>query len=522
MNGQAGHAALTVLFGALAGGLTNSLAIWMLFHPYESPTLFGQRLRRLQGAIPKNKARLAAAIGRTVGTRLLTPEDLAHTVAEPSFRTAFGDRLARFLAALLGEERGSLAEELPPPLVEELRGLLDEAAAALLGRVDAYLAGEEFRAAATRWAEALAAELSEQPLAALLTPEREAALAEAAERWIAEAVAAPAFEQAVRDYLDRAAARLLAPGRTFEQLLPHGLVAALERGVAGYLPLALERLGGMLDEPAARERLKHVLDGILDRLLRDLNFYQRVVAVLLIPADTVDRVLRAIEEEGADRLAELLRDEAVRDAMARKVNDAIVDFLRRPVAAVLGEPGEPPVADAKATVAGWALAIARDAQTRAFLVEKLQVTLHTIEDRTWADLFRHLPPGRVAEAAVLAARSERARALYREAAGRLAAAALERRIGRPADHLPANAVPRLQAALAEPLWQWLQEQVPSIAQRVDIAGRIEQKILDYPMEKVEELIRGLTERELRLIVRLGYVLGGLIGAGLVTLSALLS
>ena len=31
------RALITVFFGAMAGGLTNSIAIWMLFHPYEPP-----------------------------------------------------------------------------------------------------------------------------------------------------------------------------------------------------------------------------------------------------------------------------------------------------------------------------------------------------------------------------------------------------------------------------------------------------------------------------------------------------
>ena len=35
-------ALVTILFGAIAGGLTNTIAIWMLFHPYEPPKLFGR------------------------------------------------------------------------------------------------------------------------------------------------------------------------------------------------------------------------------------------------------------------------------------------------------------------------------------------------------------------------------------------------------------------------------------------------------------------------------------------------
>ena len=35
--------------------------------------------------------------------------------------------------------------------------------------------------------------------------------------------------------------------------------------------------------------------------------------------------------------------------------------------------------------------------------------------------------------------------------------------------------------------------------------------MEFPTSEVEQLIRGVTERELVLIVQLGYVLGGLIG-----------
>ena len=68
------QALVTIGVGAISGGITNAVAIWMLFHPYDSR---GIGPFRIQGAIPKNKARLARSIGRTVGERLLTPEDLA-------------------------------------------------------------------------------------------------------------------------------------------------------------------------------------------------------------------------------------------------------------------------------------------------------------------------------------------------------------------------------------------------------------------------------------------------------------
>ena len=505
------EAALTVLFASIAGGVTNSVAIWMLFHPYEPPRVFGRPLRAFQGAIPKNKARLAAAVGRAVGTRLLTAEDLARTMSEPAFRAAFDERLAAFVQSMLERPRGSLSEILPAAVAAELRAILDEAASGLHDRLDAYLASDEFHAEARRWAESLAKELADRPIGDLLTPEREAAIAAAAERWIADAVGGAGFERAVADYIDRTAERLLEPERTFQDLLPIGLVAAVEKAIAGYLPLAIERLARLLENPEARSRVERVLHELLDRFMRDLKFHQRLIASLVITPETIDRVLEAVEEEGAEKIAELLQDPAMRDAMAKGVNDAIVDLLRRPIVSVLGRPGEPSVENAKKTVVGWGLSLARDPQTRAFLVEKLQATLRAAEHRSWGDLFRHVPPERIADTVVAAARSERARALYREATSRLLTRAFEKPIGRIADHLPEDAASRIESAIADPLWTWLQEQVPDVARRIDIAGQVERKILEFPMERVEELIRSVTERELILIVRLGYALGAVIG-----------
>jgi uncharacterized membrane-anchored protein YjiN (DUF445 family) len=487
------EAALTVAFGSLAGGLTNTVAIWMLFHPYEPPRVRGRAVRWLQGAIPKNRERLARAMGRTVGERLLTGDDLARALAEPAFRDAFDERLDHFVHAALERERGSLRELLPTPVLEELQPFLDELTDTGLDRLTRYLESDAFEALVHRWVREFMDEIRDRPVADLLTEEREEAMTGLAHRLIAEAVGGRGFESAVRDYLERAGDRLLAPGRTFEELLPIGLVAAVEKAIAGYLPLAIERLATLLEDPEAREKLKGVL----------------------IPPDTVERVIRAMETEGAANLSELLHDDAVRDAMARSVNDAIVDFLRRPVPAVLGRPGDDSVEQVKDTVTDWVLGVARDPGTREFLVDKLRSTLGAAEDRTWGDVLGRIPPDRLADGLVAAARSDEARRVYGEAADRALGLLMDRPIGRPADFLGEDSAHRTAGALREPLWQWLQDQVPAVAQRVDVAGKVEQKILDYPMVKVEELVRGVTERELQLIVYLGYVLGAVIGFTLV-------
>lgn len=521
MNDPLLKALVTVVFGALAGGLTNSVAIWMLFHPYEPPRIGRWRVRFFQGAVPKNQPRLAAAIGRTVGNRLLTPEDLTHTFADVEFRRAFDEKLAGFLDQVLTAERGSLRELIPPAVMDELEPLLEEALDGAMERLDAYLASERFEEMLQRRAGDLVAAVADEPIGGVLTPARGEALTDAVQEWLAGAVESEDFRDAVADYLDRGARRLLAPTRTFEETLPLGLVGAVERAIGSYLPLAIERMGRLLEDRSARARFEAAIHDLLRRFLRDLKFHQRVVARMVMTEDTVDRVLDTIEREGAERLSEMLRDPAVQDAMARGVNEAIVDFLRRPVASVLGAPGDPSVVEARGTLADWVVGIARDPATRDFLVEKLHSGLDKAGARTWGEVLARVPPERLASWLAAGARSEAASRAYREVARRGAASLLDRPIGTPARWLPEGAPERIRGALSAPLWEWLQTQVPEVVERLDVARRVEQKVLDFPTARMEELVRKVTHRELRLIVRLGYVLGAAVGLVLVGVNALL-
>ncbi len=515
------HALITIAFGALAGGITNSVAIWMLFHPYESPRVGRWRVRFFQGAIPKNQPRLAAAIGRTVGNRLLTEDDLTRTFSNVEFRQAFDERLAGFLDEVFDRERGSLREILPEGVVSELETVLDDVIDMSLSRLHDYLESDRFAESMRARATELVKVVADEPIAGVLTPTRGEAVEAAVEEWLQGVVESEDFHAAVDDYLDRAGRKLLAPDRTFEEILPLGLVASVEKAISSYLPLAIERLGKLLEDPKARARMEATLHDLLHRFLRDLRFHQRVVARLVMTEETVDKVLDTIEAEGADRLSEVLTDSAVQGAMARGVNEAIVDFLRRPVTSVLGEPEDPNVLEAKSTLTGWVVGMARDPGTRDFVVEKLHAGLEKAGARTWGEVFERVPPEKLAEWLVAAARSEPAARIYREGASRMLLGLVDRPIGTPGRWLPSGAAERIKGALGDPIWEWLQTQVPDVVERIDVARRVEEKVLEYPVARLEDLIRRVTQRELTLIVRLGYVLGAVVGTVLVLVDALM-
>ncbi|RFB18427.1 DUF445 family protein [Bacillus sp. HNG] len=74
-----------MVIGAIIGGVTNSLAIKMLFRPYKAIYIGGKRLPFTPGLIPKRRDELARQMGRTVVEHLLTPESLKNKLRDESF-----------------------------------------------------------------------------------------------------------------------------------------------------------------------------------------------------------------------------------------------------------------------------------------------------------------------------------------------------------------------------------------------------------------------------------------------------
>jgi uncharacterized membrane protein YheB (UPF0754 family) len=131
-----------------------------------------------------------------------------------------------------------------------------------------------------------------------------------------------------------------------------------------------------------------------------------------------------------------------------------------------------------------------------------------------------VPEERISEALVDVARTDLARKAVNAGARNLITEILKKPIGTPARWLPADSPRRIEAALADPIWEWLQTQVPTVVERIDVARRVEDKVLEFPTERMEEIVRRVTHRELRVIVRLGYVFGAIIGGVLVLFDTL--
>ena len=503
------RAAVTVVFGALAGGLTNAVAISMLFHPYEPRGLWRFKFH---GAIPKNKPRLAKTIGRTVGQRLLTTEDLAHQLSAPGMREAFDRAVRHFVATVLETERGSLRDELPPGLLTEIDATVNTIAKSVADAVTTYVASDAFATTVERFLVKAHEEYAERPVGEVLTEARQTAIRGRVEQWVSDAVESAELDRTIRGWLTRQVDRLATDRTPLLDRLPPDLVAVVEREMAGYLPIALDRLGALLADPEARARIQRALHELFERFARELLLHERIVARLVVTEKTISRLLDNVERDGVDQLASLLDEPEMRTQIARSINDAVVGFLRRPLAEHCERLGPERLEGIKTTAATYITAALRDPTTRTHAIEQLDRALQAAERRTWGELLQHLPPDRAAAWLADAARRPQIRSWVADGTSGALRALLDRPIGRPADWLPEGQVDRFTQHLSPALWEWIQQQIPEVVSRVDVQSMVEDKVLGFSLKRIEEIVRATSQRELDVIIRLGYVLGAIVGA----------
>jgi hypothetical protein len=426
-------------------------------------------------------------------------------------RQAFDQAMGGVLDAVLERERGPLREQLPPDVV----ATLDRAVAGLAPRAADHLAAwarsPEFERLAGRWLEQVRAEVGDRPLSGALTEERRAALAGQVERWVGRLAEQDEVEQALRGFVQRQLDRLSRDDTPLLDRLPMGIVGALEHAITDYLPIALERLSALLADPDARAMVEASLREAFDHSVRDLLIHERILARLVVTDRTIERLVDGFEKEGFDRFAESLARPEMRAQVTRAVNDAVVNFLRLPLGERLRRFTPERREALAATLGDWLLRVARDPATRTGAVRALDRLLDAAERRTWGDLLGAVPPERLARAVGDVLGGEGGRRWMEERVAQVAADLLARPVGRPAAWLGADTAAAVREGVSAAAWTWMQQQIPRVVEQIRVPEMVEQKVLGFSTQRMEEIVRTVTQRELDLIVRLGYVLGGLVG-----------
>jgi hypothetical protein len=303
-----------------------------------------------------------------------------------------------------------------------------------------------------------------------------------------------------------------ADDRPLVERLPEGILGPVEQLLNDALPVLVDRLGKVLSDPQAKGQVKQALREAFDASARKMLLHERLLAKLVVSDRTIERLVDGFEAEGFERFAEALNAPETRARVASAIQHGLHALLHEPLGVRIRRLTPERKEALAATLGNWLVNAARTPSTRLALRHGLGRGLNRAGEWTWAEVMELLPMEEVAGVVGDALTSERGRAWVSESLGSGARSLLARPIGRPADWLGEDTVERVATGVSDAAWGWVEAQLPEVIQQLSVPEMVEQKVLGFSTRRMEEIIRNVTQKELDLIVRLGYLLGAIVGA----------
>lgn len=499
---------LSITIGSLIGGITNHIAIWMLFHPHRPLRAAGFTLPFTPGLVPKRQPQIAQAVARAVSTHLVTSDALGRALTDPIAQEAVARRF-----------EGHLQRWVERPVAETASGMLggrwEAWSEPFWRRLEEWLNGlaeaPEVRAAIDAFLEERLREAAALPLHELLGPEGtdlvEGLLAQAVDR----ALGAEPASGALARLVEAGANHLLGQGLTLGELLGPETLGVIEAA------LARELLGRLPDVAEAHVRSADFRTTLVARLReqqRDWGFWAQRLAPEV--EELADRIQGALEEE-ARLLPGRLREDARRDFVRAHVRAFLQELAAQPLPELVRRIGGADYDAGRQRVLEVLVAVLRAPGTARAVAAALSPVLREAWD-TRLDSLLAAEDGPAREAALRRMAQALGHVLgRRDVVHRLLARAKPGLLGwigslRPADLMAADDLPWLSGVLTRTVLETLEAYAPELAATVDIHSIVEERVAAFPVATLEGIIRETSSRELRAITVIGFVLGGLVGA----------
>lgn len=507
------------LLGALIGYVTNYVAIRMLFRPLHPWRLFGLRLPLTPGIIPSKRGELAVRMGETVGSHLLTADDVGAVLGRDSFRCELRGAVAEKLGTFLDRELGPLESLVPDEFRGRFRDLLDLLRWKLVTFIFAYLKSEDCRNRLESYLRDKGDELLTRDLQSYLKEEDYANLCRHLQQGIERILKHPDLEQSLGRFVDERLDRLFSSDKSLRELLPEDLVELLLQQLEKEVPGLLEKFGGLLYDPDFRQRLvgraREGIEAFLDSL-------QGLAGLLsgFVNLDNIYAKLPDFLDRAGDEIARWLKEEKTQQQVAQLLRDRVAAMLERPLSSYLEKLPYEKVAGVRRFARDQAIGLLHSPKTATAIGGLAEAGLERIKDRPFVELLEQsLPAGQLDDwrtalpqrllhwlrsPAALRALDEVLRQQIEEKLTR-------QPLGKLSARVPGDVREELIDGLYAQLGDVLQREVPPLVVTLNISRMVEEKVNRLDILQVEELLLSIMKEQFKYINLFGGLLGFLIG-----------
>ncbi|MBA2380044.1 MAG: DUF445 family protein [Blastocatellia bacterium] len=504
-----------ILVATLHGYGAAWLAVRMLFRPREPFKIFGITMFP-QGMIPRHRDRLAAAIGKAVGEELVSKETIMEELLGKEFlRRKIRSVVDSYTEELLREEYPSLIEALPSRLREPILDSISTLQTKIARHIESALTDDDSAASIRRFVERRVDEVLSKRVAEVVDDEMfEKAVVFFDER-IAAALHSDLLAEKIREFVSRRLDELL------QSEIPLGDMFTLD-AVELLKGKANEQIAPMahhLAEIAAAERTRLQIATLIKKEVHTyyeaLPFFKKI---FVSRENLLGEVDDLVNESLPKRIEETLKGDFFAEEARSFINNAFDTALDRPVFDLVGAIDAEQLAGLKEQVTRTVLKMIRGPELRSQIAAYVRSTMDQFRPHSIDSIMRTLHPeseqrlkDMLADGLLgVIARPDTSRIINKMLASQLDAL-LSAPIGRLADHVSEEKLRTAGDSLADVIITAIREKLPDAIEEFNVGNVVKEKIMNFPNEKLEDLVLSVAKEHLRLIELFGAIFGFFIG-----------
>lgn len=506
---------LLVAFATVHGYAGAWLAVRMLFRPRRSFKVLGLTLFP-QGMIPRHRDRLANAIGKAVGEELVSQETIMEQLVGKDFlRTKIRGVIDSYTQDVLSENYPSLIEALPANLRGPVLDAITSLQFTVAEHIDRILTSGETRAAISGFVTRRVDEVLSRRLTSVIDDDTLMNLVSFLAERIKTALESSELEKTIHDFVGRRIDDLANTDTPLGAMFTTDAVALLkEKANEQISPIAHH-----LTEIAAAERTRNQIGGLIKKEVHEyyenLPFFKKI---FVSRDNLLNEVDALVNESLPRRIEETLKGDFFAEEAGSFINSTIDSALARPLPDVIGKINPEQLDRLKHQVSSSLVRLLRGSEMQRSILEYVTDTLEKLRPHSIDSILRTVHPESEAKLKTMLSdgllsiiASENTSMLINNMLSGQIEKLLSEPIGRLSDKIEEQKLVSASETFADTIISAIREKLPEAIKEFDVGGVVREKIMTYPVEKLEALVMSVAKEHLRTIELFGAGFGFAIG-----------
>lgn len=506
-----------ILIATIHGYGAAWLAVRMLFRPRKPFKVLGITLFP-QGMIPRHRERLANAIGKAVGEELVSQETILEELVGKDFlRRKINDVVDSYSQELLKANYPSLIESLPSSLREPVLDSITALQFKVADHIEEVLRSEETQQTIAGFIERRVDEVLSKRVSEVIDEKAFDDIVGFLVERIRASIASEGFTEKVDEFIGRSVDDLIGAASPLGEMFTEEAVGLLKEKAGEQIsPIAHH-----LSEIAAAERTRNQIAALVKKEVH--NYYENLPffkKIFVSRENLLNEVDDLVNESLPKRIEETLKGDVFAEEAKGFIDSSIENALSRPLSELVGTIQPSQLESVKRQISSSVLGLLRgdalNAQIERYVREtlsrfrphSLDSILRTLNPESEAKLKRMLTNGMMS----VISRPDTSRIINEMLSSKIEGL-LSAPIGKLSDHISEEKLLAAGDTLTETIITAIREKLPEAVREFDVGGVVRQKIMNYPAEKLEELVLSVAKEHLRTIELFGALFGLIIGIG---------